>query len=154
LKHKDETVQAVKNHVTYLRACGMQLTAFQCDQGAEFINKEFIQQPKQQGIKTTVPYPPSQNGAAKHLNHTLVELERAMMIGMNVPAFPWEYLRECAPTKVLADKTPYEAWYGNKPDVSSLQEFGSPVYVLLQGQKDPAKLQPRSKQQIFDDGTK
>jgi len=52
-------------------------------------------------------------------------------------------------TKALTGKTPYEAWHGRKPDVSHLRKFGSPVYVLLQGQKTPPKLLPRSKQQIF-----
>jgi len=54
------------------------------------------------------------------------------------------------------EKTPYEAWFGSKPDVSHLWEFGTPVYVLVQPQKTQLKLAPRSKQQIFvgyDDGS-
>ena len=144
----------------------MRPTAFRCDQGAEFVNDNLKQWLRGQGseLQTTAPYSPSQNGAAERLNRTLVELARAMMIGANVPMFLWEYalqhaayLRERAPTKALEGKTPYEAWYGHKPDVSHLREFGSPVYVLLQGQNRPSKLMPRSKQQIFvgfDDGSK
>jgi hypothetical protein len=33
-------------------------------------------------------------------------------------------------TKVLGDKTPYEIWYGFKPNVDHLKVFGSPCYVL------------------------
>ena len=144
----------------------MRPTAFRCDQGAEFVNDNLKQWLRGQGIElqTTAPYSPSQNGAAERLNRTLVELARAMMIGANVPMFLWEYalqhaayLHERTPTKALEGKTPYEAWYGNKPDVSHLREFGSPVYVLLQGQNKQPKLMPRSKQQIFvgfDDGSK
>ena len=115
-------------------------------------------------LQTTAPYSPSQNGAAERLNQTLVELARAMMIARDVPMFLWEYairhaayLRERAPTKVLAGKTPYEAWNNTKPDVAHLREFGSPVYILNQGSKETLKLLPKSKQQIFvgfNDGSK
>ena len=144
----------------------MHPTAFRCDQGAEFVNDNLVRWLQEQGIElqTTAPYSPSQNGAAKRLNRTLLELARAMMIERNVPMFLWEYaikhaayLRERAPAKALPGTTPYEAWHGHKADVSGLREFGSPVYVLLQGQKAPLKLLPRSKQQIFvgyDDGSK
>ena len=141
-------------------------TAFRCDQGVEFVNDELLRWLWEQGIElqTTAPYSPSQNRAAECLNHTLLELTRAMMIGGNIPMFLWEYaikhaiyLRERVPAKALPGSTPYEAWHGHKPDVSGLHEFGSPVYILLQGQKTPPKLLPQSKQQIFvgyDDGSK
>jgi len=48
------------------------------------------------------------------------------------------YLRERAPTRPL-------------------REFGIPVYILLQGQKEAPKLQPRSKRYLFvgyDDGSR
>ena len=144
----------------------MQPNAFQCDQGTEFVNDNLKSWLCEQGIElqTTAPYSPSQNGAAKRLNRTLVELARVMLIGANVPIFLWEYalqhatyLRERAPSKALPGITPYEAWHKTKPDVSHLREFGSPVYVLIQGSQKPAKLLPKSKQQIFvgfDDGSK
>jgi len=87
-----------------------------------------------------------------------------MIRGANIPTFLWKYaikhavyIQERAPTKALSGTTPYEAWFGHKPDVSHLWEFGTPVYVLLQGQQKHPKLLPRSKQQIFigyDDGSK
>jgi hypothetical protein len=44
-----------------------------------------------------------------------------------------------------------------KPNISHLWEFGTPVWVLLQGQKEPPKMEPKLKQQIFmgyDNGSK
>ena len=158
LKHKDETGQSIKDYVTYLKARGMQPQAFRCDQGTEFINDDLLQWLRQQGIEVqmTAPYSPSQNGAAERLNRTLVELARAMIISRDVPMFLWEYaiqhaayLRQRASTKILPDITPYEAWHGRKPNVAHLREFGTPVYVLLQGQNKRPKLLPKSKQQIF-----
>jgi len=67
--------------------------AFHCDKGQEFINNHLIQWLWKQGIELqmTAPYSSSQNGAAEHLNQTLVELARAMLFGQKLPAFLWEY---------------------------------------------------------------
>ena len=39
------------------------------------------------------------------------------------------YLRNRSPTKALTEITPYEAWYGAKPDVSFLRIFGCSAYA-------------------------
>ena len=166
LKHKDEGRQAVKDYVLYLRARGRNVTAFHCDRGTEFLNDDLLSWLREQGItvQPTAPYSPQQNGAAERLNRTLVELARAMMIARATPEFLWEYaiahaayLRERAPTNPLPAMTPYQAWHGQKPDISHLREFGSPVYILLQGHKEQPKLLPKSKPYLFvgfDDGSK
>src|SRR5271156_872706 len=44
-----------------------------------------------------------------------------------------------------------------KPNVSHLREFGTEVWVLLQGQKQPRKMETKSRQRLFmgyDDGSK
>jgi hypothetical protein len=44
-----------------------------------------------------------------------------------------------------------------KPNVSHLREFGAPVWVLLQGKKEPLKMETKSRQRIFvgyEDGSK
>jgi hypothetical protein len=96
------------------------------------------------------------------MNRTLVEIARAMIRG--VPEFLWEYtinhssyLRNRAYPKSLKGQTPYEKWFKRKPNISHLQEFGAPVWVLLQGQKEPRKMETKSRRQIFvgyDDGSK
>ena len=112
----------------------------------------------------TAPYSPSQNGATKCLNRMLIKLARAMMIAQDVPHYLWEYavqhamyICERAPAAALAGKTPYETWYGAKPDVTHLCKFGGPVYILLQGANKQLKLQPKSQKRIFlgfDEGSK
>jgi hypothetical protein len=87
-----------------------------------------------------------------------------MLRGQEVPEFLWEYalmhavyIRNCSFTAYLGDKTPYEGWYKSKPNVSHLREFGAPVWILLQGQKEDRKMLPKSKRQIylgFDDRAK
>ena len=51
------------------------------------------------------------------------------------------YLRNCAPTRALQGKMPFTMWMGLILDVSHLREFGSNVWVLLEGQPD--KLWPK-----------
>ena len=154
LKNKNEATKTVKNHLAYLKTQGRHPKGLRVDNGKEFCNKDLQEWCKQQGIEMqfTAPYSLSQNGVAECLNHTLLELACAMLIARNLPIFLWEYavahamyLRNRAYHKSL-DKTPYELWLNNKPDISHLREFGAPVWILLQGQNKPPKLQPRSKQ--------
>jgi hypothetical protein len=111
----------------------------------------------------TAPYSPSQNSVVEWVNQTLVELAQAMICGQDLPEFLWEpaivhaaYLQNRAYTRTLQDKTPYEAWFKKKPDMTHLREFGAPVWVLLQGQHVERKLLPRSKRRAyigFEDGS-
>jgi hypothetical protein len=98
------------------------------------------------------------------MNRTLVELSRAMLIANDLPEFLWEYavlhaayLRNCSYTQYLANSTPYQGWHNIKPNVSHLREFGAPIWILLQGQKEQWKMLPKSKRQAyvgFDDGAR
>ena len=112
----------------------------------------------------TAPYSPSQNGIAERMNRTLVELSRAMLRAQDLPEFLWEYallyavyVRNRSYSAHLGNATPYEGWFKHKPNVSNLREFGGPVWVLLQGQKEDRKMLPKSKRRIylgFEDGAK
>ena len=97
------------------------------------------------------------------MNRTLVELARAMITARSLPEFLWEYailhaayIRNRCYTKTLSI-TPYEIWFKRKPNISHLREFGAPVWVLLQGQKQQRKMLPKSKQHYYvgyEDGPK
>jgi len=81
-----------------------------------------------------------------------------------LPEFLWEYavshssyLHNRTYTRTLDNKTPYEMRFKIKPNVSHLREFGAPVWVLLQGQKVPRKMESKSRRRVFisyDDGSK
>jgi hypothetical protein len=100
----------------------------------------------------TAPYSPSQNGVTERMNRTLKELARAMRIAADLPVFLWEqavahaaYVRNRAYSSAIKVATPYQRWFNKKPDVSHLREFGAPVWILLQGQSKPPKMEPKSK---------
>ena len=142
LKTKDQAAQKVKDYLTYLKTHKKPPRSIWTDRGWEFLNENLKGWCQSQGIElqTMVPYSPSQNGIAKCMNHTLVELARAMLIAANLPEFLWElaishtaYLRNRAYTKAAPGVTPYKRWLGKKPNVSHLCEFGMPVWILSQG---------------------
>ena len=47
------------------------------------------------------------------------------------------YLRDHTPTRMLKDKTLYEAYYGSRPDVSHLCELGCQAFILIQSESQP-----------------
>jgi len=112
------------------------------------MNTELGQWCREHGIEiqATALYSPSQNRVAEHMNCTLVELARAMLLGQKLPEFLWEpavahaaYLQNRSFTHTV-HTTLYEQMNKKKPDVAHLEEFGAQVWILLQGQKLPRKL--------------
>lgn len=72
------------------------------------------------------------------MNRTLVEMSRLMLLDAKFPKKFWAeavsvstavYLRNHCPTKAVKSKTPYEAWYGQKPKVDHLRVFGCDAYT-------------------------
>jgi hypothetical protein len=58
------------------------------------------------------------------------------------------YLRNRAYTQALSNSTPEEKWSGVKPNVSHLQEFGAPVWILREDE-NLSKLDARSEKHTF-----
>ena len=63
-------------------------------------------------------------------------MARSMMKTKSMPAKFWGeavtmavFILNRAPTKALKGKTPFEAWYGCKPNVSFLRTFGCVDHV-------------------------
>ena len=59
-----------------------------------------------------------------------------MLIDAHLPHKFWAealstavYLRNRSPTKAVEDKTPYEAWSGDRPNVKHLRVFGCIAYA-------------------------
>ncbi|GBE79025.1 hypothetical protein SCP_0202220 [Sparassis crispa] len=103
----------------------------------------------------TAPYSPSQNGVSERLNRTLLGLARAMIYARDLPRYLWAeaiahavYIKNRSPTQVLNGATPEEKWNGTKPNISYLQEFDSPVWVLTED-ATLSKLAPRANKYIF-----
>ena len=80
-----------------------------------------------------------------------MSLARCMLQRAKLPRKYWVesvlhavYLTNRSPTKAVLNKTPYEAWTGDKPNLSDLKTFGCNASVLYE-QTHVTKLQPRSR---------
>ncbi|KMQ87115.1 gag-pol polyprotein [Lasius niger] len=82
-------------------------------------------------------------------------MARCLLIQSGLPPTFWaeavntaNYIRNKSPTSKLKERTPYEAWFGKPPDVSSFRRFGSEVLVMDRS-PGKGKLEARSKKGIF-----
>ena len=76
VKQKSDAAQAVMNYLAHLKTQGRHPKGIQIDCGKEFVNEKLENWCKEcsMEIRYTAPYSPSQNGIAKRMNRTLVEL--------------------------------------------------------------------------------
>ena len=90
-------------------------------------------------------------------------MAQSMMKAKGMPVRFWGeavtttvFILNCAPTKALMSKTPFEAWYGYKPSVSFLRTFGCISHVK-KTKPNLTKLEDRSTPMMFlgyEEGTK
>ena len=166
LRTKGQAAEQLKAYVAYLeRQYDFKLKVFRADNGGEYVSNDLVSWCESKGINLnyTAPYSPEQNGIAERMNRTLVELVRAMSIAQHIPSYLWPeatkhaaYLRNRSHTWALDASSPLEAWSSERPNVSHLHEFGTPVWVLVEG-KNISKLDPKSERHTFmgfEDGPK
>ncbi|QRW08769.1 Retrovirus-related Pol polyprotein from transposon TNT 1-94 [Ceratobasidium sp. AG-Ba] len=135
---------------------GRKLKRVRSDNGKEFVNKTFKDYAASQGIlEETAPHSSAQNGVAERKNRTLVEGARAQLFAQQLPRFLLQeavsymvYIANRSPTHTLGDVTPYERFYGRKPHIGNLQEFGAECWVLDQSGSN-RKLDVKSKKYRF-----
>ena len=89
------------------------------------------------------------------MNRTLVETVWSILADSRLPHKFWAealstaaYLINRSPTKTLDGKTPFQAWYGKKPNVSHLRVFGCSAYIHIP-KDERKKLDPKAKKCIF-----
>ena len=82
-----------------------------------------------------MPHSSQQNGIAQHMNRTLQEAAISMILLGGLSKAFWAeavcnaaYVRNQVITTATA-VTPYQRWYGKKPDVSNLRVFGCTEYA-------------------------
>jgi hypothetical protein len=84
---------------------------------------------------------PSQNGAVEIYNNKLAIRARTLLYGSGLPAKYWSsallhsvYLNNRL-VHTVTKKTPFEGFYGAKPDIRHLKLFGSRVCVKRSGSR-------------------
>jgi transposase InsO family protein len=111
------------------------------DKGGKYMSAAFIRCTNECGIERrhSTWNRPKQNGDAERANRTLAEDITAMLFEAGLPPSFWYWalgmqikVGNCLPTASLPGKTPYGAWYNNKPDLSDVRVFGCTAYVHVQ----------------------
>ena len=148
---KSETFGVYKQYEAYLlQQKGVYIKKLHMDRGGEYLSNDFNSHLADMGTirNLTVHDTPEHNGVAERLNRTLLEKVRAMLHSSGLPKFLWGeavnhavYLKNRTGTKALDGKTPYEVFYGVKPNLKGLPEFGTRVWVH---NPDGTKLDGRS----------
>jgi hypothetical protein len=152
LRHKSQVPEILEEVITFLETqTGHRLKGIRSDNGGEYINAVVAAYVRKKGVlhQRTVSHSPQQNGAAERLNRTLMDRTRAMLAGAQLPKRLWgealvaaNHLRTVSPAAGL-DRTPWELFWGKKPNVSNLRVFGATAYMHI----------PKEKRQKLDSHT-
>ena len=112
------------------------------DGGGGYDNKAFDEFCFAQGImrKRTAPYSPHQNGVAERLWQTVGDMARCLLKQANLSNSFWVravdvtfYLtNRCLSCSLPPNKTPFELFYGRKPDLSNFKVFGCSAFRVLE----------------------
>ena len=158
LKTKDEVNDKFEDFLNLVEnQHDLKVKKFRSDGGGEYISNEFKKVCRSRGIEVdgTIPYSPQQNGVAERMGRTLMEMARSMLYHANLPQKFWAeaistaaYLRNRCPTSSFKGATPYERWFGVKPDVEHLRVFGCNVYVHIPDEKR-RKLDAKAVEGVF-----
>jgi hypothetical protein len=139
LTAKYEASSAIKRiQATTEKECGRKLRVLRTDNGGEFTATEFTAYCADEGITRhfLTLYTPQQNGVVERRNQIVVAMAWALLKQRRMPTEFWGevvvtavYLQNRLPMKSLTDRTPYEAWHGQKPAVNHLRVFGCRAFV-------------------------
>ena len=106
-------------------------------------------------MEHSVPYTLEKNGVAERKNRALKEMETCMIEAKDLSPKLWDeaikcvaYIQNLDLHKSLDGKTPYEAWFGHKPNISHFSIFGSRDWDRIPLEKKEA-LQPQIKECIM-----
>uniref|UniRef100_A0AAG5DMY5 Endonuclease n=1 Tax=Anopheles atroparvus TaxID=41427 RepID=A0AAG5DMY5_ANOAO len=159
LSNKSEVFEAFKTYAAMAESnFDCRISRLGCDNGGEYIGAAFREFCRVRGIQVeyTVPYTPQQNGVSERFNITVVEKARAMIEDAGMTKKLWSeavlaavFIINRSPTAALTmNKTPYEMWYGHKPDVSKFRIFGARAFSFVPKEKRK-KFETRSKSCYF-----
>ena len=149
MRAKSDAFEEYKAYEAWLRVQrGKSVRSLQTDRGGEYMSNAFAAHLRQRGTTRllTVHDSSPSNGIAERCNGVLLEHVRALLVDSGLPKFLWKealkyamWIRNRTTTHLLDGITPYEAFYGVKPDISDIHLWGSRVWVrdLTAGKLDP-----------------
>ena len=141
LKQKSDVTEAFKEYVSNLRRSetGRLIHTLRADNGGEFIAASLKTWLSEKAIRleTSAPHSPEQNGVSERANRTIVEAGRCLLHAKHLAMELWGEAVSCAVytlnrvSNTTSAVTPYQLWYGTKPNISHLRIFGSVAFIHI-----------------------
>jgi transposase InsO family protein len=139
MRAKSEVFEHFKEFVPWVETqSGGHIKRFRSDNGGEYVSREFLTYLTERGIEhdVTMPYTPQQNGVAERGHQTIVTRALSCHHLSGFPRSFWgwailnsAHIKNILPSSALDGRTPFEVFYGRKPDVSYLRPFGCLAYA-------------------------
>ena len=159
------TKSEAKNHIKefiqeHETRTGFKVKHLLSDGGTEYTNLELTRYCVEKGIKIelTSISTPQHNSKTERANRSIFELARAMLLHARLPIVFWGHavlaaiyiLNRRLNKNNNKEKTPYELWFGKKPNLKHLRVFGCDVYYHTnQNTVMLSKFDERMKKAIF-----
>jgi len=159
LKNKDVASEKIIERIIYIqKQRDLKVLHFKADGGGEFVNEYLQEWLRSQGIEFDFgpPYTPEYNGKNERLHQTLEQMTIAFLQSSNLGDEYWgyawlhaTYIRNRTPHSGNIDfRTPFESFYGYRPDLSHIRIFGCIAYAHIDSTKRK-KLHPKSVECVF-----
>ncbi|KAE9052152.1 Retrovirus-related Pol polyprotein from transposon TNT 1-94 [Phytophthora rubi] len=163
LKAKEEAATCFRHYMNIVNRRFSKLDGikvYRSDNGGEFTAGDFQLVCDDEGITTEMSEPDvhHQNGVIERTHRTIADSARALMLQAIIPHYLWEYAVRSAVysrNRVLSrsdpTKTPFEKFWGRKPDLKLIKTFGQRCVVLISPEKRSTayKFRPKGRTGIF-----
>lgn len=140
IKHKYEAVESLKDFISRSeRKLNRKVINIRSDNGLEFVNKELNAYFSKLGInhERTNVASPEMNGVAEKINGDSMSIVRTLLIASKLKSGFWgealmyyAHVRNRMPHSTDKKKTPFEKWFGWKPNISYFRTFGSLCFFM------------------------
>ncbi|KAI3718362.1 hypothetical protein L6452_19229 [Arctium lappa] len=157
-KYKSDTTEEIIKFIKKYEVLNGQLVrSVRSDNGTEFKNSMLGDFFNEKGISQnfSAVRTPQQNGVVERKNRTLCEAARSMLSESHLPTYFWvEAINISCFTQNRSiivkrhNKTPYEVFYGRKPNIGFLHVFGCVCYIL-NDRENLGKFDPKAYEGIF-----
>ena len=136
---------------------GHNIKVLRTNNGKDYVNNNLQHLCEECGIQMqhSTPCTPQQNGVAKRKNRFFKEMSTCMIEARDIIPMLWDEDISCSTDiqnrafyKSVKGKTPYEAWFGQKPNVLNFRIFGTRAWARISSEKRKS-LQPKIKECIM-----
>lgn len=128
MKSKAEVSEWIKYYINeHENLTGKRVKYLRCDNGKEYVNNKVFEFAKNKGIVISPcpVYVHELNGVAERFNRSIMDMLRCLLEEAKISKIYWPeivhaatYLKNRTLTNTIEKKTPYEIFFGRRPDVS------------------------------------